>query len=155
MMPAPDPLPAWHAQRIQSSFMQAGTAAELPPEALTLGGQLPPTSPLPLHPPLQPLPQPVVQTSLSGLPPGDPITPHGRSPGGSSSSSDAGDVDGDSGIHARGSSQARSSLSSSPHPHAARHRPQPSWPRLSTSGAPVHAGRNSSRSALLLSAVSA
>ena len=84
------------------------------------------------------------QSSISSLPPSDPVTPHtnvststrgaDRPGGGSSSASEAGDDD--------SGSQQPSSRFATPYPaddspqHAAapRHRLQPSWPQLSTSG---------------------
>jgi hypothetical protein len=105
------------------------------------------------QPPPEPLPPQVYtpqalshnhQASFSSLPPGDPVTPHtnaststrgaGRPGGGSSSASEAGDDD-------SGSQQTSSRFAvpyhdddSPQHAAAPRHRLQPSWPQLSTSG---------------------
>lgn len=135
VMPAPEtPPPQWPAQqRIESSFRQQSPQRDV--AALHFEPQLPPQLQTP-----QLAPQPGLQPSLSGLPPGDPITPHTHD-GYNSSGSDAGDSIGGAG--ARRSSQGQSSLDgSSPHlagpdasPHMSmRHRTQPSWPHLSTSG---------------------
>lgn len=128
----------WQAQRAASFQLRT---QQPPPEPAR-----PPL--LPLHT-AQPAGSHPHQSSLSSLLPGDPITPHkdagssnpgggGDRPGGSSSSSasEAGDGDGDGSSHPPSSrTAAASSVSDSPHVAAPRHRAQPSWPRLSTSGA--------------------
>ncbi len=87
-----------------------------------------------------------LQPSLSGLPPGELLTPHapaaagdGDNEPGFSSGSEA--EDSGSGTGARSSvSRGQVSQDSSPHPGPPlRHRTQPSWPRLSTSGVPKNA----------------
>jgi hypothetical protein len=83
------------------------------------------------------------QSSISSLPPSDPVTPHtnaststrgaDRPGGGSSSASEAGDDD--SGSQQPGSRFALPyPADDSPTAAEPRHRMQPSWPQLSTSG---------------------
>lgn len=146
--PVPEVL-EWQAQRYASSFLNAQPATPQPT-----------VQPLSSQPPLLPLQtvQPagahVHQSSLSGLPPADPITPHTDGGGTATPHTEDGGTasDGEDGSSSRAPSSgdrtavagfARSqqsafaeSQSAGNSPHVAsprRHRTQPSWPQLSTS----------------------
>ena len=125
-------LAEWQARRNASFHLRQQQPAPEPQQLLP---------PLPLHK-AQALSH-THQSSLSSLPPSDPVTPHtnaststrgaDRPGGGSSSASDAGDED--SGSRPPSSRFAAPyAASDSPRDAEPRHRLQPSWPQLSTSG---------------------
>lgn len=153
-MSGPEPVPEvveWQAQRYASSFLNAQPAATQP-----AAQPLPPQPPLLSLQGLHPTGAHAHQSSLSGLPAGDPITPHtdngGTATPGTDDGGTASDGDDDSstrvpsgrtapaGFAGSQPSAFAESQSVSDSPHIAspqRHRTQPSWPHLSTSGAPA------------------